>query len=88
MKGQCKRKIFEGVVIRNKSDKTFIVNVERKVKHSTFGKIVKRSKKYMVHDEHSKCSTGDKVKIIETRPLSKRKHWRVLEILETAKTKN
>lgn len=88
MKGQCKRKIFEGVVIRDKSDKTLIVNIERKVQHPIFGKIVKRSTKYMVHDEHNKCSTGDKVKIIETRPLSKRKHWRVLEILETVKTKN
>lgn len=75
-------------MIRDKSDKTLIVNIERKVQHPIFGKIVKQSTKYMVHDEHNKCSTGDKVKIIETRPLSKRKHWRVLEILETVKTKN
>lgn len=85
MKGQCKRKILEGVVIRDKADKTIVVNVERKVQHSVFNKTVKYSKNHMVHDEKNNCSVGDKVRIIETRPLSKRKHWRVLEVIEKGK---
>jgi small subunit ribosomal protein S17 len=88
MREKSKRKILEGTVIRGKSDKTVVVNVERKIQHSVFGKIIKRSKNYMVHDEHNKCSEGVTVRIVETRPLSKSKHWRVLEILEDNNTKN
>ena len=85
MKGQCKRKILEGVVIRDKADKTIVVNVERKVQHSVFNKTVKHSRNHMVHDEKNSCSVGDKVRIIETRPLSKRKHWRVLDVIAKGK---
>jgi small subunit ribosomal protein S17 len=87
MKEQCKRKILEGVVVRAKADKTVLVNVERKVKHTLFGKVINRRSKYMVHDEHKKCDKGARVKIIETRPLSKMKRWRVLEILEEGNSK-
>jgi small subunit ribosomal protein S17 len=87
MKEQSKRKILEGVVVRAKADKTVLVNVERKVQHPIFGKVVSRRSKYMVHDEHKKCAEGARVKIIETRPLSKMKRWRVLEILEESNSK-
>jgi len=70
-----------GVVIGNKMKKTVTVLVERQVRHPLYKKIVKRRKKFLVHDEYEKCKVGDLVKIVETRPLSKRKRWRVLEIL-------
>jgi len=70
-----------GVVIGNKMKKTVTVLVERQVRHPLYKKIVKRRKRFLVHDEYEKCQVGDLVKIIETRPLSKRKRWRVKEIV-------
>ena len=70
-----------GVVISDCQNKTIIVKVDRRTAHKRYGKIIIRSKKYYVHDEHNKASIGDKVRIIETRPLSKLKRWRLVEIL-------
>jgi small subunit ribosomal protein S17 len=70
-----------GKVISNKSDKTITVLVERKVKHPLYGKFIKKHKKIMAHDETNTCSEGDWVKIVETRPLSKNKTWRLKDIL-------
>ncbi len=80
-----KRKEFIGVVVSDKMDKTVVVMVERLVKHPLYGKYIKRRKKYMAHDEKNECKIGDKVLIEETRPLSRRKRWRVKKILEKAK---
>jgi small subunit ribosomal protein S17 len=79
------RKERIGVVVSNKMDKTISVNIERKVKHPMYGKFVKRSKKYLAHDELNTCGIGDTVRIMETRPLSKNKCWRLVEIIERAK---
>lgn len=79
------RKERVGVVTSDKMDKTIVVTVERKVKHKKYGKFVKLSKKFVAHDEKSECGEGDTVRIMETRPLSKRKNWRLVEILEKAK---
>jgi small subunit ribosomal protein S17 len=79
------RKERVGVVVSNKMDKTIAVNIERKVKHPMYGKFVKKSKKYLAHDEKNDCGIGDTVKIMETRPLSKNKCWRLVEIIERAK---
>lgn len=69
----------------NKMDKTIAVQVERRLKHPLYGKFVKRSKKFIAHDEENTCNIGDRVRIMETRPLSKMKRWRLVEILERAK---
>lgn len=79
------RKIRTGVVSSNKMEKTITVVVERRLKHPIYGKFVKRTKKFVAHDEKNECSIGDLVNIMETRPMSKRKRWRLLEILEKAK---
>lgn len=79
------RKQRTGVVTSNKMDKTITVSVERQVKHPIYGKFVKSSKKFLAHDENGDCNIGDVVRIMETRPLSKRKRWRMVEILERAK---
>lgn len=79
------RKERIGVVTSNKMDKSISVIVERKVKHPMYGKFVKKSRKFMAHDEKNECNEGDLVKIMETRPLSKNKCWRLVEILERAK---
>jgi small subunit ribosomal protein S17 len=79
------RKERTGVVVSNKMDKTIAVMIERKVKHPMYGKFVKKSKKYLAHDEKNDCGIGDTVKIMETRPLSKNKCWRLVEIIERAK---
>ncbi len=79
------RKIRTGVVTSNKMDKTVTVVVERKVKHPIYGKFVKKSTKFHAHDEKNECSIGDVVKIMETRPLSKTKRWRMVEVLEKVK---
>lgn len=84
MDERLKRKIRTGTVISDKMDKTVVVKVERFVKHPVYKKIIKRSSKFKVHDEKNECSVGDKIKIIETRPLSKEKRWRLLEIVERA----
>ncbi|HPK09687.1 MAG TPA: 30S ribosomal protein S17 [Saprospiraceae bacterium] len=79
------RKTRIGVVTSNKMDKTISVLVERKLPHPIYGKFVKKSKKFFAHDENNECNEGDTVSIEETRPLSKRKSWRLKEILERAK---
>ena len=78
------RKTMIGTVKSNKMDKTVVVAVERNVKHSVYGKIVKKTYKLKAHDENNSCGIGDKVKVMETRPLSKDKRWRVVEIVEKA----
>ncbi len=79
------RKERIGVVTSNKMDKTITVSVESREKHPIYGKFVKRTKKFAAHDETNDCNEGDTVKIMETRPLSKKKRWRLVEILERAK---
>ncbi len=79
------RKERTGVVVSNKMDKTAVVKVERKVKHPMYGKFVKKSTKFMVHDAENSLNEGDTVRIMETRPLSKGKNWRLVEIIERAK---
>ncbi len=79
------RKERIGVVVSDKMSKSITVLVSRKVKHSKYGKFVKMSKKYSVHDETNDCKVGDTVKIMETRPISKNKCWRLVEIIERAK---
>ena len=79
------RKERIGVVVSNKMDKSIVVMVERKVKHPKYGKFVKKSTKFMAHDEKNECNIGDTVRIMETRPLSKNKCWRLVEIIERAK---
>jgi len=74
-----------GVVISDKMKKTVTVLVERPVKHPLYKKFIKKRKKFLVHDEYEKCKVGDVVKIVETRPLSKRKRWRVAEIVELSR---
>ena len=79
------RKTRTGVVTSDKMDKTITVAVERKVKHPIYGKFVKKTTKFHAHDEKQECNVGDVVKIMETRPLSKTKRWRLVEIVEKAK---
>lgn len=81
------RKIMIGTVTSNKMDKTIVVAVETNVKHPMYGKIVKRTYKLKAHDEENQCQIGDKVKVMETRPLSKDKRWRLLEVIEKADIK-
>lgn len=80
-----KKTTIEGVVISNKMDKTIVVRVERLVKHPIFHKYVKRFVKYKAHDESNGCQMGDRVMIAESRPLSKEKRWRMVQIVEKAK---
>jgi small subunit ribosomal protein S17 len=79
------RKQKTGVVVSNKMEKTIAVQVERRLMHPIYGKFVKRSKKFFAHDEENSCNVGDLVRIMETRPLSKNKRWRLVEIIERAK---
>jgi small subunit ribosomal protein S17 len=79
------RKTKLGVVTSNKMDKSITVKVERKVKHPLYGKFVKKSTKFHAHDEKNECSIGDTVKIMESRPLSKTKRWRLVEVVEKVK---
>lgn len=81
MKEKSKRKTLIGVVTSDKMQKTVTVTVTRLVQHPLYKKTIKKRKKYLAHDEYEKCKVGDVVKIMETRPLSKRKRWRVVEIL-------
>jgi len=76
------RKDRIGLVVSNKMDKTAVVSVERTTRHPLYGKIIRVTKKYKVHDPENACTIGDKVRIMETRPLSKDKRWRLVEILE------
>ncbi|MFA9389521.1 MAG: 30S ribosomal protein S17 [Prolixibacteraceae bacterium] len=79
------RKERIGVVVSNKMDKTIVVTENRKVKHPIYGKFVNKTSKYYAHDEKNDCNEGDTVRIMETRPLSKQKGWRLVEIIERAK---
>lgn len=79
------RKERVGLVISNKMDKSIVVEIERKVKHPIYGKFVKKTSKFAAHDESNDCGIGDTVRIMETRPLSKNKCWRLIEIIERAK---
>lgn len=79
------RKERTGVVTSNKMDKSIVVSVETKVMHPKYGKFVKQTKKFMAHDETGECGVGDEVKIMETRPMSKLKRWRMVEVIEKAK---
>ncbi len=83
--GRGIKKTFEGIVVSDKMDKTVVVMVERLVKHPRVGKYIRRRVKFMAHDERNECKMGDRVQIIESRPLSRHKRWRVLKILEKAK---
>jgi small subunit ribosomal protein S17 len=74
-----------GIVTSDKMQKSIVVSVERKVKHPKYGKFVKKTTKFVAHDENNDCNEGDTVKIMETRPLSKNKNWRLVEIVERAK---
>lgn len=78
-----RRKTFVGIVVSNKMDKTVVVQVERNIMHPIYKKVVRKSKKFYAHDADNRCKEGDKVLIVETRPLSKQKRWVVKEILET-----
>lgn len=79
------RKERIGVVVSNKMEKSIVVEIERRVKHPIYGKFVKKTNRFMAHDEKNECCIGDTVRIMETRPLSKRKCWRLVEIIERAK---
>jgi small subunit ribosomal protein S17 len=79
------RKVRVGVVTSNKMTKTIVVAVERKVKHPIYGKFVKKTTRFHAHDEKNECSIGDTVRIMETRPLSKTKRWRLVEVVEKVK---
>ena len=76
------RKERIGLVTSNKMDKSIVVSIQRRVKHPLYGKFVKMTSKFIAHDKNNDCNEGDKVKIMETRPLSKRKNWRLVEIIE------
>jgi len=78
------RKEIQGKVVSDKRDKTITIIVERKIKHPLYGKVMKKSKKFQAHDENNECKMGDIVKVMETRPLSKTKRWRLVEIVERA----
>jgi small subunit ribosomal protein S17 len=79
------RKVRLGTVVSDKMDKTVVVEVARQFPHRLYGKIIKRSKKFKAHDEENSCGVGDIVRIMETRPMSKQKRWRVVEIVERAR---
>jgi len=79
------RKTRTGVVVSDKMDKTIVVEIRTRVRHPLYGKIMNRTNKIKAHDEENQCGIGDTVKIMETRPLSKDKHWRLVEVIEKAK---
>lgn len=79
------RKERIGVVVSNKMDKSIVVEIERRRKHPIYGKFIKKTNCFMAHDENNECNIGDTVRIMETRPLSKSKRWRLVEIIERAK---
>src|SRR2546421_12244292 len=80
-----RRKVREGMVVSDKMDKTVVVEVEDRVKHRMYGKVMRRTSRLKAHDEQNSCGVGDRVLLMETRPLSATKRWRVVEILEKAK---
>ena len=79
------RKVREGLVVSDKMQKTVVVSVEDRVKHALYGKVLRRTSKLKVHDEQDQCGVGDRVLIMETRPVSATKRWRIVEVLEKAK---
>jgi len=79
------RKVREGLVVSDKMDKTVVVEVEDRVKHALYGKVMRRTSRLKAHDENNDCGIGDRVRLMETRPLSATKRWRVVTILERAK---
>ena len=79
------RKVREGVVVSDKMDKTVVVEVEDRVKHPKYAKVIRRTKRYKAHDGDNACGVGDRVRLMETRPMSATKRWRVAEIIEKAK---
>ena len=79
------RKVREGLVVSDKMDKTVVVEVEDRVKHALYGKVLRRTSRLKAHDENNDCGIGDRVRLMETRPLSATKRWRVVTILERAK---
>ncbi|MBA2463864.1 MAG: 30S ribosomal protein S17 [Nocardioidaceae bacterium] len=79
------RKVREGLVVSDKMEKTVVVSVEDRVKHALYGKVLRRTSKLKAHDEQNQCGVGDRVLIMETRPLSATKRWRVVDVLEKAK---
>ena len=79
------RKERIGVVVSNKMDKSIVVEIERRRKHPIYGKFIKKTNRFMAHDENNECNIGDTVRIMETRPLNKSKRWRLVEIIERAK---
>ena len=79
------RKTRTGIVVSDKMDKTIVVAIKTKVRHPLYGKMVNRTRRFKVHDEENQCGVGDTVKIMETRPLSKDKRWRLVDIIEKAK---
>jgi small subunit ribosomal protein S17 len=85
VESRSRRKVREGLVVSDKMDKTVVVTVEDRVKHALYGKVLRRTSKLKVHDEQNDCGVGDRVLIMETRPLSATKRWRVVQILEKAK---
>ena len=85
MERETRRKEKVGLVTSNKMTKTIVISVERQIKHPKYGKFIKRQSKFMAHDEKNECNVGDTVRIAETRPLSKNKCWRLVEIVARAK---
>ena len=85
LEARGERKVREGLVVSDKMDKTVVVAVEDRFKHPMYGKVVRRTSRLKAHDEENSCGTGDRVLLMETRPLSATKRWRVVEILEKAK---
>jgi len=79
------RKVREGVVVSDRMDKTIVVQVERLVRHPLYKRVIRRTSRCQAHDPHNECAVGDRVRIMETRPLSKTKRWRVVSVLEKAK---
>ena len=79
------RKVLQGLVVSDKMDKTVVVEVENRVKHAVYGKVMRRTSRLKVHDETNDCGIGDRVQIMETRPLSATKRWRVVTVVERAK---
>ena len=82
---RTRRKVREGLVVSDKMDKTVVVTVEDRVKHALYGKVLRRTSKLKAHDEQNECGIGDRVLIMETRPLSATKRWRIVQVLEKAK---
>jgi small subunit ribosomal protein S17 len=85
MSARSRRKVREGTVVSDLMDKTVVVQVDRLVRHRLYQKVIRRTARWKAHDEKNECSVGDRVRIMETRPLSKTKRWRVVSVLERAK---